>query len=400
MSKVLIIGSGKVANVTVRQCCAHPDIFTEICLAGRTKTKCDALKKEVVESGIKVITAAFDATNAEKTLLTVKIFRPDLIINLAPPHLNLKIMELCLHARASYLDTSYYYPKGSAKCGLSEQLKLGDKFEKAGLTAIIGCGFNPGVTGLFVEYARQKLMDRIRTVDVIDANAGNNGHPYLMNSQIGKNVRELSCPARFMENGKWVTEEPLSRSISLTFPEVGKIRAFMMDHEVMEHLPAIAADSERLRYFSSYKKPFLDLVQTLGSVGMTSSEPITVSGLSISPLAFLEEVLPRPEDLAANTTGKTGVGCLISGEEDGKSVAHMIYSAADHAKCYEQMKSSANDFMAGIPAAIGATMILDGTFRAPGAFTVEAFDPVEFLRRTEEAGLSMKTVKAPRISEG
>lgn len=399
MGKVLILGSGKVANVTARKCCENPDVFGEICLTGRNKLKCDALKKELNGSKTKMITAAVDVLNREKTLLTVKIFKPDLIINLLPLHLNLKVMDICLQAHAHYIDASYYYPKGSADCGLSEQLAYHERFEKAGLIGIVGCGFNPGVTGLFVEYAKKMLFDRIRTVDVIDANAGKNGHPYLMNSQIGKNIREISSPARYFEGGQWKFTEPLEKNFGYSFPGVGKGRIYLMDHEVIGRIATTLEGAERLRYFCSFKKPFLSLVRNLHNAGMTSTEPISIDGCRISPLAFLEEVMPSPEDLAATTKGKTGIGCLFAGEKSGKSQTTMICSSADHAECYERMKASANDCMAGIPVTVGASMILDGAFAERGIRTAEAFEPTAFLARMKEAGLSWSVIKHPPLTE-
>ncbi|MBN1891765.1 MAG: saccharopine dehydrogenase NADP-binding domain-containing protein [Clostridiales bacterium] len=395
MGKVLILGSGKVANVTARKCCENPEVFSEICLTGRNKWKCDALKKELSFSNTKIITAAVDVLNRDKTLLTVKIFKPDLIINLLPLHLNLKVMDICLQARANYIDASYYYPKGSAVCGLSEQLDFHEHFEKAGLTGIVGCGFNPGVTGLFTEYAKQMLFDRIQAVDVIDANAGKNGHPYLMNSQIGKNIREISSPARYFEEGRWKFTEPLEKNFGYSFPGVGQGRVYLMDHEVIERLSTTLENTERLRYFCSFKKPFLSLVRNLQNAGMTSTEPISIDGCRISPLAFLEEVMPSPEDLAATTKGKTGIGCVFVGEKDDKNRTTMIYSSADHADCYERMRASANDYMAGTPVMVGASMILDGTLGARGVRTAEAFEPAEFLARMKEAGLSWNVIKNP-----
>ncbi|NLO63218.1 MAG: saccharopine dehydrogenase family protein [Clostridiaceae bacterium] len=396
MGKVLIVGSGKVANVTARKCCEQPEIFGEMCLTARTKNRCDDLKRELSDSRTKVISAAVDVTNPDKTLLTVKIFKPDLVINLAPPHLNLKVMDICLQARANYIDASYYYPKGSTACGLKEQLSYSGRFEKAGLTAVVGCGFNPGVIGIFIEYARQKLFDRILSVDIIDANAGKNGYPYRMNSPIGKNIRELSSPARYYEAGEWKSAEPLEREYAYSFPEVGRSEMYLLDHESLEHLVAVT-QAERLRCFGSFKKPFLTMIRNLQCAGMTSAEPICIGGVKISPLAFLEEVFPSPQDLASETTGKTGIGCIISGEKDGKARNCMLYSVADHEKTYTDLMSSANDFMVGVPVTVAAEMILSGTVSAKGVHTAEIFDPESFLTRMSDAGLSWKEKAKPSI---
>lgn len=399
MHKALILGCGKVGNVTLRKCCENSEVFNEICLSGKTKAKCDLLKKELSGGGTKIISAHVDVMNHEKTLLTVKIFKPDVVINLAPAHLNLKIMDICLQTRSNYIDASFYYPKGSTVCGLREQLEYSSKFEKAGLTAIVGCGFNPGVTNAFTSYATNTLFDTISSIDVIDANAGKNGHPFLMNSHIGKNIREVSSPACFWRNGEWETVNPLEVMRSYSFPEVGKRKLFLINHEVLESLQSSVKDLKELRYYCAYKRSFLAMVKNLKRVGMTSGVPIQIDGCKISPLGFLGEVMPNPEDLAATTKGKTGIGCIFTGTKNGQQKSCMLYSTSDHAQCYEEMKASANDSMAGIPVMLGARLLLDQTWKRPGVSTVEAFDPEPFLTQLKECGLDWKQIDSPEFPE-
>lgn len=397
MKKALIIGCGKVARVAVPIIGNNPKFFREICLSSRTKAKCDEYKAKYSSDSLKVITAYVDVRNTEKTTLMVRIFKPDVVINLAPSHLNLNIMELCLQTRANYVDASMYYPRGSAICGLAEQKALNERFVNMGLTAITGCGFNPGVTGVFTQYAKTKLFDSISSLDVIDVNAGTNAHPYLMNSPIITNIRQITSEGRYWEKGAFVKTAPISVKAKYVFPEVGRRSLYLLDHEVLDSFAQEMPDIETIRFFSSFKRPFLYMVKTLETAGMTSTELIDIDGQQISPLAFLTEVMPQQEDLAATAKGRTGIGCVFRGMKNGKEKTCMLYSTADHSECYEKYGASANDYMAAVPVVVGAIMILSENWNKRGVHTVADFDPEPFLEELKNQGLEYKLVEKANI---
>ena len=292
MQRVLVIGCGKLARAVIPMLSQNYVYFREVCLSGRSKEKCDTYKKKYSSDKQKIVTAYVDIRNMEKTLLMAKIYRPDLVINLAPSSLNLQVMDLCLQIGANYIDASLYMPKGSTTCDIDAEYAYDQKFREKELTAIIGCGFNPGVIDAFAQYAYVKQMDDVRTVDILDMNAGTNAHPYLMNTPMMTSLRQISSEARMWSNGQIVKTPPMSTQAKYSFPEIGKRNLYMVDHEVIDALSGEIPDATSIRYFSAFKRPFLSMVRILREVGMTSTTPVDIDGQQIAPLDFLSEVMP------------------------------------------------------------------------------------------------------------
>lgn len=398
MQRVLVIGCGKLARAVVPLMAQNPAFFREICLSGRSKEKCDTYKKKYSSDKQKIVTAFVDINNKEKTLLMAKIYNPDLVINLAPPSLNLKVMDLCLDIDANYIDASLFFPKGSTVCDINAEYAYDQKFRAKGLTAIIGCGFNPGVINALGQYAAGKLLDEIKTVDIIDMNAGTNAHPYLMNTPMMTSLRQISSESRMLKDGQLVSMPPLSVQAKYSFPEIGKRNLFMVDHEVIDALKDELPGNPTIRYFSGFKRTFMSMVKVLRDVGMTSTKPVDIDGQQIAPLDFLYEVMPQQDDLAATAKGKTGIGLLVSGTRDGEERNDLLYVLVDHQQCYETFGASATDFMSAAALVSGASMIVTGLWKHDGVHMITEFDPQPFLKELKKQGLDYKVLEnAPEL---
>lgn len=394
MQRVLIIGCGKLARAVVPLISKSSVYFREICLAGRSKEKCDVYKNKYSNDKQKIMTAFVDIRNKDKTRLMANIYHPDLVINLAPSSLNLMVMELCLEIGANYIDASLYTPKGESICNIDEEYTYDQQFQEKGLTAVIGCGFNPGIINAFAQYAAIKLLDTIDSVDVIDMNAGENSNPYLMNTSMMTSLHQISTDARMWSNGEIVSVPPTSVKANFDFPDIGKKELCMVDHEVIDALSGELPEANSIRFFSAFKPPFLSMVQVLEAVGMTSTKPIDIEGQQIAPIDFLYEVMPQQEDLAATATGKNGVGVLVKGSKNGEEKSYVIYSTVDHKKCYETYGASSTDFMAAAPLVAGAGMIALGLWKRPGVHMISEFDPLPFFNEVQKFGLDYKVVEA------
>ena len=398
MQRVLVIGCGKLARAVIPMLSQNSVYFREVCLSGRSKEKCDTYKKKYSSDKQKIVTAYVDIRNMEKTLLMAKIYRPDLVINLAPSSLNLQVMDLCLQIGANYIDASLYMPKGSSSCDIDAEYAYDQKFRDKDLTAIIGCGFNPGVIDAFAQYAYIKAMDDVRTVDILDMNAGTNAHPYLMNTPMMTSLRQISSEARMWSNGEIVKVAPMSTQAKYTFPEIGKRNLYMVDHEVIDALSGEIPDATSIRYFSAFKRPFLSMVRILREVGMTSTTPVDIDGQQIAPLDFLSEVMPQQEDLVATAKGKTGVGMLIHGSKEGAEKQCLIYTLVDHQECFAKYGASATDFMGAAALVSGAVLISLGLWKKSGVHMVAEFDPLPFLKELKNQGFTYKLLEdAPEL---
>lgn len=393
MQRVLIIGCGKLARAVIPLISKNP-VFREICLCGRSKEKCDAYKTKYSTDKQKIVTAYADIRNKDKTLLMAKIYHPDLVINLAPSTLNLQVMDLCLEMGANYIDASLYLPKGTALCNIDAEYEYDARFREKGLTAIIGCGFNPGVTSAWAQYAAIKLLDDIHSVDVLDMNAGTNAHPYLMNTPMMTSLRQISTESRMWSNGKIVSVPPMSVQAKFNFPDIGKRNLYMVDHEVIDALSGELPEATTIRYFSAFKRPFLSMIKILREVGMTSTVPVDIDGQQIAPLDFLYEVMPQQEDLAATAKGKTGVGLLLTGTKEGAAKQYLVYTTVDHQECFETYGSSATDFMAAAPLVTGACLMLLGIWKKDGVHMISEFDPIPFLKELQKQGFDYKVTEA------
>jgi saccharopine dehydrogenase (NAD+, L-lysine-forming) len=399
MSKALIIGAGGVASVVVHKCCQNSAVFEEICIASRTLSKCDALKAQVEAKGYKtkVSTAQVDADHTDEVIALINQFHPDIVINVALPYQDLTIMEACLATKVDYLDTANYEPKDTAKFEYSWQWAYRERFEKAGITAVLGCGFDPGVTGVFSAYALKHYFDEIHTIDILDANAGDHGYPFATNFNPEINIREVTANGSYYENGSFHETEPLEIKRVYNFPEIGPKDMYLLHHEEMESLAINIPGVKRIRFFMTFSERYLTHLRVLQNVGMTSIEPINYEGHQIVPLQFLKAVLPDPASLGPRTKGKTNIGCIYTGIKDGKEVRYYVYNVCDHEECYREVGSQAISYTTGVPAMIGAMMVLQGKWKKPGVYNVEEFDPDPFMEELNRCGLPWKESFDPEM---
>ncbi len=400
MSKALIIGCGGVASVIIHKCCQNSEVFGEIMIASRTKSKCDALK-EKLEGRTKTIirTARVDADKVEELTALMRDFKPDICINAALPYQDLTIMDACLECKVDYLDTANYEPEDTAKFEYSWQWAYRERYEKAGITAVLGCGFDPGVTGVFSAYAMKHYFDEIHYIDILDCNAGDHGYPFATNFNPEINIREVSAKGSYIENGKWVETEPMEIKRVYDFPEIGKRDMYLLHHEELESLALNIKGIKRIRFFMTFGQSYLTHLKCLENVGMTSIKPINYNGMEIVPLQFLKAVLPDPASLGPRTKGKTNIGCIMQGVKDGKPVNYYVYNVCVHEECYAEVGSQAISYTTGVPAMIGAMMVLTGKWKRPGVFNVEEFDPDPFMDALNKWGLPWKETFTPDLVE-
>ena len=319
MGKALIIGAGGVASVAVHKCCQNSDVFEEICIASRTKAKCDALKEKLEGGKTKITTAQVDADSVEQLIALIEKEKPDLVLNLALPYQDLTIMDACLATKTNYVDTANYEPLDTAKFEYKWQWAYREKFEKAGITALLGSGFDPGVTGVFSAYALKHEFDEINYIDILDCNAGDHGYPFATNFNPEINIREVSANGSYWENGQWVETKPMEIKRVYNFPEIGEKDMYLLHHEELESLGINIPGIKRIRFFMTFGQSYLTHLKCLENVGMTSIEPIMYEGKEIVPLQFLKAVLPDPASLGPRTVGKTNIGCIFQGKKDGKA---------------------------------------------------------------------------------
>lgn len=397
MGRALIIGAGGVASVVVHKCCQNSEVFEEICIASRTKSKCDALKAKLDGGKTKIETAQVDADHVEELVALINRYKPDIVINVALPYQDLTIMDACLETKTHYLDTANYEPLDTAKFEYSWQWAYREKFEKAGITAILGCGFDPGVTGVFSAYAQKHYFDEIHYIDILDANAGDHGYPFATNFNPEINIREVTAKGSYIENGEWVETEPMEIKRVYDFPEIGEKDMYLLHHEELESLALNMNGIKRIRFFMTFSERYLTHLNVLQNVGMTSIEPIMYEGKEIVPLQFLKAVLPDPASLGPRTKGKTNIGCIYQGVKEGKPVQYYVYNVCDHESCYKEVGSQAISYTTGVPAMIGAMMLLKGEWKKPGVYNVEEFNPDPFMEALNEWGLPWQESFAPKL---
>jgi len=387
--KALIIGCGGVAKVTIHKCCQNSEVFSEILIASRTKSKCDEVKAELEAKGVKtkIHTAQVDADKTDEVIALIEKFRPKIVINLALPYQDLTIMDACLATKTHYLDTANYEPLDTAKFEYSWQWAYRERFEKAGITAVLGCGFDPGVTGIFSAYALKHYFDEIHYLDILDANAGDHGYPFATNFNPEINIREVTANGRYWQDGGWVETKPMEIKREYNFPQIGEKDMYLLYHEELESLALNLPGIKRIRFFMTFGQSYLTHLQCLQNVGMTSIEPIDFEGQKIVPLQFLKAVLPDPATLGPRTVGKTNIGCIFTGIKDGKPVKYYVYNVCDHQECYAEVGSQAISYTTGVPAMIGAMLVMNGTWLKPGVFNVEEFDPDPFMDALDKWGL-------------
>lgn len=397
MGKALIIGAGGVASVVVHKCCQNHEVFEEICIASRTKSKCDALKEKLDGGKTIIHTAQVDADNTQEVIDLIESFKPDLVINVALPYQDLTIMDACLATGVDYLDTANYEPKDTAKFEYKWQWEYKERFEQAGITAVLGCGFDPGVTGVFSAYAQKHYFDEIHYLDILDANAGDHGYPFATNFNPEINIREITAKGSYIENGNWVETEPLEIKKVYAFPEIGEKDMYLLHHEELESLALNLKGIKRIRFFMTFSQKYITHLNVLENVGMTSIEPIEYNGQQIQPLQFLKAVLPDPASLGPRTKGKTNIGCIMQGVKDGEPRNYYVYNVCDHEECYKEVGSQAISYTTGVPAMIGAMMVLTGKWKKPGVFNVEEFDPDPFMDALNKWGLPWQETFNPTL---
>lgn len=396
MSKVIIIGAGGVGNVVAHKCAQSPTIFNEIVLASRTLKKCEAIAQTVKEKTGQVIrTTQIDADDVQATTDLLKKEKPELLINVALPYQDLTLMDACLNAGVHYLDTANYEPPEEAKFEYKWQWAYQERFEQAGLTALLGSGFDPGVTNVFCAYAQKHLFDHIETIDILDANAGDHGYPFATNFNPEINIREITQNGRYWENDQWIEVEPMSVHQKYDFPVVGKQDAYLLYHEELESLSKNIPNLKRIRFWMTFSEKYLTHLRVLENVGMTSIQPIEIHGQSIQPIEFLKKVLPDPASLGERTKGKTCIGCDITGIKDGQKKRSFIYNVCDHQSCYKEVLSQAISYTTGVPARIGAEMIVSDQWKTPGVWNMEQMDPDPFMEALNQYGLPWKIIDLP-----
>ena len=385
MSRVLIIGAGGVSQVVVHKCCQVPEVFTEIMLASRTLEKCDRIASQLSRP---IRTARVDADNVPELVSLIKKFQPELVIHVALPYQDLHIMDACLETGVDYLDTANYEPPDEARFCYKWQWDYHERFRKQGLMALLGSGFDPGVTNVFCAWAKKHHFDEIHEIDIIDCNAGDHGQPFATNFNPEINIREVTAKGRYFDGGQWVETEPLSVAKEFDFPEgIGPKKIYLMYHEELESIVKFFPGVQKARFWMTFSDNYLNHLKVLENVGMTRIDPVMYNGQIIIPLKFLKALLPDPMTLGPLTKGRTCIGCLIKGKKDGRDKTYYIYNICDHEACYKEVGSQAISYTTGVPAMIGAMMMLTGKWRGQGVFNMEQFDPDPFMEKLNLHGL-------------
>ena len=417
MSKLLVIGCGGVAAVAIHKCCENSGVFSELCIASRTKSKCDALKEKLEKTtSVKLTTAQVDADHVQQLVALIERYRPAAVLNVALPYQDLTIMEACLQTRTDYIDTANYEPENTddpewrriyeqrcrekgftAYFDYSWQWAYRERYEKAGITALLGSGFDPGVTSVFTAYAKKHYFDELRTIDILDCNGGDHGYPFATNFNPEINLREVSANGSYWEDGRWVETEPMAIKREYDFEGVGKKDMYLLHHEEIESLAASFPEVKRIRFFMTFGQSYLTHMKCLENVGMLSTTPIDFEGRPIVPIQFLKALLPDPATLGPRTKGKTNIGCIFTGVKDGREKSLYIYNVCDHEACYREVGSQAISYTTGVPAMIGAALVVSGVWKKPGVFTTEQLDPDPFMDALNRFGLPWVVEENPRL---
>ena len=385
MSRVLIAGAGGVSQVVVHKCCQIPEVFTDILLASRTLGKCDRIAAQLSRP---IQTAKVDADNVPELAALIKGFKPELVINVALPYQDLHIMDACLETGVNYLDTANYEPPDEARFCYKWQWDYHERFKTRGLMALLGSGFDPGVTNVFCAYAEKHHFDEIEEIDIIDCNTGDHGQPFATNFNPEINIREVTAKGRYFDEGRWMETGPLSVAKEFDFPEgIGPKKIYLMYHEELESIVKFIPGVKKARFWMTFSDNYLKHLEVLENVGMTRIDPVIFNGQPIIPLKFLKALLPDPMTLGPLTKGRTCIGCLIKGKKNGRDKTYYIYNICDHQACYKEVGSQAISYTTGVPAMIGAMMMLTGTWRGQGVFNMEQFDPDPFMEKLNLHGL-------------
>jgi len=397
--KVMVIGCGGVATVTVHKCFQNSEVFSEIVLASRTKEKCDALAKKLEGGKTKITTERLDADNVSDIVALINKHKPKIVLNLALPYQNIPIMEACLQTKTHYLDTALSEHREFVKYDYGEQWGYHERFKEAGIMALLGCGFDPGVTSVFVTYAKKHYFDQIEEIDILDANGGDHGYPFATNFNPEINIREVSADGSYWENGKFMPVKCMSIKRTYDFDTIGRRDIYLMYHEEIDSIVKYVEGLKRVRFFMSFGQSYITHLKCLENVGMTSIKPIMFDGKEIVPLQFLRAVLPDPASLGPRTKGYTNIGCIFRGKKDGKDVKYYVYNICSHEESYKEVGSQAVSYTAGVPPMIGAMLMLKGVWSGKGVFNMEQFDPDPFMEELNKWGLPWKENFDPELVE-
>lgn len=421
MSRVLVIGCGGVAGVAIQKCCQNDEVFTELCIASRTKEKCDALKAKIESEGktkTVITTASVNADSVEEMIALIESYKPEVVLNVALPYQDLTIMEACLACKVHYVDTANYEPEDTdepvwraayekrcketgftAYFDYSYQWAYNEKFKEAGLTALLGTGFDPGVTSVFTAYAQKHYFDEIHTIDILDCNGGDHGYPFATNFNPEINLREVSANGSYWENGHWIETAPMEIKREYDFPEVGRKDMYLLHHEEIESLAKNIKGVKRIRFFMTFGQSYLTHMKCLENVGMLSTSPVMFEGREIVPIQFLKALLPDPASLGPRTVGKTNIGCIFTGVKDGKEKTIYIYNVCDHQECYRELGSQAISYTTGVPAMIGTALVATGIWNKTGTVNLEELDPDPYMDMLNKFGLPWVVEENPQTVE-
>ena len=393
-TNTLIIGAGGVGNVVAFKCAMNAETFGTITLASRTKSKCDAIAENIkAKTGVAIRTAQVDADNVEELVSLIRETDADIVINVALPYQDLAIMDACAATQTDYLDTANYEHPDEAKFEYKEQWARDQLFREQGIMGLLGSGFDPGVTNVFVAYAQKHYFDEIETVDILDCNAGDHGYPFATNFNPEINLREVSAKGRYWEAGKWIETEPMAIKQVWDYPEIGPKDSYLLYHEEMESLVKNIKGLKRIRFFMTFGESYLTHMRCLQNVGMLGIEPVEHNGCQIVPIEFLKTLLPDPATLGPRTKGKTNIGVVVHGKKEGKPRTIYIYQVSDHEKCYEEVMSQAVSYTTGVPAMIGAKLMLQKIWYEPGVHNMEEFDPDPFMDELNAQGLPWQVIE-------
>ncbi len=396
--KTLIIGAGGVATVAAHKVCQNIEAFGQVMIASRTKAKCDSLAQTLEgKYGVSVATAKVDADNVEELTALLASFKPDIVINLALPYQDLTIMEACLRKGCNYLDTANYEPRDEAHFEYSWQWAYRERFEQAGLCAILGCGFDPGVTSVFTAYAAKHHFDELHCLDIVDCNAGNHHKAFATNFNPEINIREITQKGLYWKDGRYVETAPLEIHRTLNYPGIGPRESYLLHHEEIESLVINYPTLRQARFWMTFGQQYLTYLDVIQNIGMSRIDEIEYTApkadgtgnatVKIVPLQFLKAVLPNPQDLGENYDGETSIGCRIRGVKAGKEHTYYVYNNCSHQAAYEETGMQGVSYTTGVPAMIGAKLFLEGVWSKPGVHNVEEFDPDPFMHELNTQGL-------------
>lgn len=386
----MIIGAGGVGRVVASKCADNPEVFSEILLASRTLSKCDTIASEVGKGRIK--TAQVNADNVPEVVALINQFKPEMVINVALPYQDLPIMDACLETGVNYLDTANYEPKDIAKFEYSWQWAYHERFKEKGIMAVLGCGFDPGVSGIYTAYAAKHHFDEIQYLDIVDCNGGDHGKAFATNFNPEINIREITQNGKYWENGKWVETRPFEIKQAISYPNIGKRNSYVLYHEELESLVKNFPTIKRARFWMTFGDEYLTHLRVIQNIGMSRIDPVKYKGVDIIPLEFLKAVLPDPGDLGENYTGETSIGCRIRGLKDGKEQTYYIWNNCSHQAAYQETGTQGVSYTTGVPAMLGAMMVLTGKWSGKGVFNVEEFNPDPFMEKIGEHGLPWNEV--------